>query len=65
MGDRTAAGKFQGGLLPLALAEGSGRGPPRVVLPPVLREYGMDIRDATLRRHPLLEVEAVLIGGLL
>ncbi len=34
-------------------------------LPPGLREKGLYIRHATLRRHPLLGVEAILITGLL
>src|SRR5215467_5843700 len=65
MGHRTASDAFQCLHYPLPAAEGSEYGPPRVALSPVLREYVVDTRDATLRRHPLLGVQAVLIVGLL
>src|SRR5262249_17624683 len=36
-----------------------------LALPPMLRKNALHIRNATLRGHPLLGVEAVLIVGLL
>src|SRR5213594_4676826 len=55
---RRARGTSSGSLTePMAL--------PGARFPPVLRQDALDIRDATLRGHPLLGVEAVLVEGLL